>query len=100
MVELKRRAENAVLRHAEDFVVDGQTHRGVFTVASPGFAARFITQGSLDTSGRPIYAIYAPADDDTEQSAEIEYESLTLEVLATFKRIYKGEAMFKLILAA
>ncbi|HRF61143.1 MAG TPA: hypothetical protein PLH94_14665 [Fimbriimonadaceae bacterium] len=100
MTALQLRVRNAIRNVGDGFKVGLVSGVGVFSVVSPGYASRYLTDVQLDTLARPLRIATVPFDDATTAGATVEWNSLNLTVQKVVDIRHRGQTIARTLVLA
>lgn len=100
MTALQLRVRNAIRNAGETFEVGMTTGVGVFSLVSPGYASRFLTELELDSLARPLRVAAVPFDDGTTVGSTVEWNGLDFSVEKVVEIRHRGQTIAKTLVLA
>lgn len=98
MSRLNERVQSLVDKYGEDFIIDGVTHRGIFSNITVGNARAYLTSAQIDAATLPLWACLVPEADSATVGDTVEWDGLTRVVQKVATARFQGTVCAKLLI--
>lgn len=85
----------AIHRFGDEFMVGATPSVGLFSLVSASAAEAFFSASDVTTHGKPVYQAIVSADDETEATDTVDWNSLSLTVMLVLPYRYRGVTIAK-----